>query len=138
MKHLFLFLGFFVMPIIAFNQNWIPYSSNDKLKIEYMYSDCYDKTNGINRQNVLLRYTNFTNTTLEITLTITTTYTKNDKEFQTQGDKPKLTVTLLPGQSLEGDCLQKNRTLVLFSKMLDTGASVLKNFTIEINDITIK
>ncbi len=127
-----------MLPIIVLSQNWISYSSDDKLKIEYCYADCHDKANGINQQKVLLRYSNLTDSTIEINLTITTIYAVNGKEFQTHGDNPKLQLTLLPHQLLEGDCKQKNRVFGFYSKMLDMEASELKNFTIIINGIKLK
>ena len=138
MKKLFIFLGLFLLSFMSFSQSWKEYLSNKNLKIEYQYSNCNDDKNDIHQEKIFFRYTNLTENTIEINESISATYTNNGKEFQTKGDVPELIITLKPGEVLEGHCLEKTRTLVLFSKMLNTEASELKEFTITINNIKTK
>ena len=138
MKKLFIFLGLFLLSSMSFSQSWKEYSSDENLKIEYQYSYCNDDKNDIHQEKIFFRYTNMTENTLEVNESISATYTSNGKELQTKGDVPELIITLKPHEVIEGNCLDKNKTLVLFSKMLNIEASKLKNFTITINNIKTK
>ena len=123
------------LPLITFSQEWLPYSSNEKLQIDYKYMTCNDDANGIHQEKVLFKYTNLTENSLDVSLSITSSYINNGKEYSTKPDVKIINLILSPGQVLEGTCQEKNKALFLFSKMIDTEASALKNFTIIINEI---
>lgn len=133
MKKITLILGLFLYPVINYCQNWTTYSSDSKLKIEYTYANCHDEANGIHKENVFFKYTNLTQSKIEFDIEISAIYTNNEKEFEAKGDTPLYTIELSPNEIIEGSCIDKKRPLVILSKMLNTDASVLKNFTITIN-----
>lgn len=138
MKIMIFIFGLFLYPAINFSQNWVTYSSDSKLKIEYKYSNCNDKTNGIYKENILFKYTNLTQTVIEADISISAIYSNNGKEYESKGDTPQYKIELNPNEIIEGNCSDKKRPLVILSKILNTEASVLKNFTITINSVKTK
>lgn len=113
---------------LAFAQSdWTNYYEDAAASIDYKYQDCHRPEDGIFKQEIHLRLSNLTQSAVTISYQKKTAY--NGKPAPEPGPENTFTVTLRPGEVLEGDCLLKNKGLYIFVKMLDgTSKSVLTAF----------
>lgn len=121
-------LGIFATAYSAFGQSeWTSLFKDQKISIEYTYDDCHRPADGIHKQNVHLRFTNLTASAQNISYQKKVSY--NNKPAADPGVENTFTVTLKPGEVLEGSCSQKDNRLAIFVKMLDgTSQSVMTAF----------
>ena len=101
--------------------SWQVYVETEEFKIEYMKSDCFP-TSGLDFQAILLRYTNLTGNSIELSWHIDLDY---DGSCKTCGsDEYNRSMTLAPNEIKEGNCVDKsNMKLDLFSKFIDPAYS---------------
>lgn len=123
-----LFLGVFAFAFNASGQNdWATFYNDNVVSIDYRYDDCHRPEDGIHKQNVHLKFSNLTNQRVVVSYQKSTSY--NNKPAATSGAENTFTVTLKPGEILEGSCGLKDKRLYIFVKMLDgTSSSVLTAF----------
>ena len=113
---------------------WKHYFENSQLKVEYRYSDCHDEANGIHQQKVLLRFSNLTNSAVDVSFQRKTDYGKG---YTTENNQQHL---LVPAKGeKEGSCSEKDKSLFIFSKHLNMDGRTLQKFELSnINVTTVK
>lgn len=129
LKTLFsLCIGVFVTAFSAMGQNdWASFYNDNIVAIEYRYDDCHRVDDGIHKQNIHLKFTNLTQGKVSVNYQKSTSY--NNKPAAQPGAENTFTVSLKPGEVLEGSCGLKDKRLYIFVKMLDgTSQSVLSAF----------
>ncbi|CAN5355966.1 hypothetical protein BH09BAC1_BH09BAC1_30650 [soil metagenome] len=112
----------------AFAQgDWTDFYKDQIATIQYRYMDCHRPEDGIHRQEILLRFANLTQKAVTITYHKQISY--NNNPANQPSAENTFTVTLKPGEVLEGSCGLKDKRLYIFVKMLDgTSQSVLTAF----------
>lgn len=123
-----LIIGVFAIANSALAQNdWTTFYNDYVVAIEYRYDDCHRPQDGVHKQNIHLKLTNFTNSSVVVSYQKSTSY--NNKPAAAPSAENTFTVTLKPGEVLEGSCGLKDKRLSIFVKMLDgTSQSVLTQF----------
>jgi hypothetical protein len=123
-----LFLGVFATAFSAFGQgDWTSLFNNQNVSIEYRYDDCHRPEDGIHKQNVHLKFTNLTGSTQLVSYQKKVSY--NNKPAAATSAENTFTITLKPGEVMEGSCSLKDNRLAIFVKMLDgTSQSVMSSF----------
>lgn len=107
--------------------DWTEYHKDNSATIEYRYFDCHRPEDGMHKQEIYLRFTNLTQNTVTISYQKQAIY--NNKPAGAPSAENTFTVTLMPGEVLEGSCGLKDKRLYIFVKMLDgTSQSVLTAF----------
>ena len=114
---------------------WTTYYTDKQVTIQYKYNDCHRPEDGIHKQEVHLKFSNLTNETIAVKYQKQASY--NNKPAVSNGNENTYTVTLKPGEVLEGNCGLKDKRLYIFAKMLDgTSQSVLTDFKLANIQIT--
>ncbi len=107
--------------------DWTSFYNDNVVSIEYRYDDCHRPADGIHNQNINLKFTNLTQGKVSVSYHKSTSY--NNKPAAQPGAENTFTVSLKPGEVLEGICGLKDKRLSIFVKMLDgTSQSVLTAF----------
>lgn len=120
---------------------WQQLISNPELVISYKYQDCIDKENGIDKEMIMLQFTNLLNVPVSITYTIDMWY--NNKcvtcpSTNVTTDPTTYTLTLSPNQNLSPVCKPgMDNKLSIFSKFLNIeNKNILTDFSI--SNLTVK
>jgi hypothetical protein len=121
-------LGVLATAFAAFGQgDWTSLFKDQKVSIDYKYNDCHRPEDGIHKQNVHLRFTNLTGSSQQISYQKKVSY--NNKPAAAPSPENTFTITLKPGEVMEGSCSLKDNRLAIFVKMLDgTSQSVMSSF----------
>lgn len=129
---LFLLVSF-VFTLLGTDEEWITHYQNEQIEIQFRKSKCHDETNGIHQEKTLVKYVNKTDKKLQITYTKNALYSNgksapaNENQYQ---------VVLQPNETKTGNCNDRDKTLVIFSKHLDLQTAEVKKLHFE--NITIK
>ena len=97
---------------------WTTYIDNQDIQIEYMFADC-DPAMGYDFQQVHFKFTNKTNSNLELSWHIDLYYNEICKTCDYEFEYTR-TLNLSPSEILEGTCSRDSANeLKLFSKFID-------------------
>lgn len=132
MKNILFFLGILLTLSVSASGEWASYYADKSVQILYRHEDCHDEINGIHQQKVLFKFVNLTGKTISISFTKELTYTGRPAS---SGDKG-YTLTLKPGQSIEGDCTYKDKTFYAFAKHLNMDGTTLQKFDLKNISVT--
>lgn len=132
MKHTLTLLTMLLVVFAYATNEWKSYYSDNSVQIFYRYTDCHDDTNGIHQQKVVFRFVNLTNKNIEVSFAKQLVYSN---QTASGADKP-FSLSLLPKQTVEGTCNEKNKTLFSYAKQLNTNCAQLQEF--KLTNITVK
>lgn len=106
---------------------WTSYYKDKLVNIDYRHADCNRPEDGMYKEEIFLRFTNLTTQTVTVTYQRALAY--NDNELTVPAAENTFSLTLAPGETLEGKCGQKDKRFFIFVKMLDnTSKSILTDF----------
>lgn len=130
MKHL-LFIALLWCSFTAFaSGEWTAYYNSQSVQILYRFEDCHDDVNGIHQQKVFFKFVNLSGKTVAVNfakqLTYAGTTSAGDKEY---------TLTLKPGETLQGDCTTHDKIFFSFAKHLNMEGRKLEKF--DLTNITV-
>jgi hypothetical protein len=133
MKHLFLTALAVSTCLFSFaSGEWKSYFKNNQAEILYQYSDCHDDVNGIHQQKVLWKFVNLQNAKTQIGFEREQLY----KNIKANSSDPKtFSIVLLPNETKEGVCSDKDNVLFIFVKQLNFTSSELGRF--ELKNISV-
>jgi len=97
----------------------------------YKVAACHDDANSIHSEYVLLKLENISDQPIEISWDVLMYYNNKCWNCNNLGPEYHKVVQLDPGQTIEGKCFDKDKTLRIFSKFLDykdRPESTLTNF----------
>lgn len=129
-KHL-LFFALLWCSFTAFaSGEWATYYNSQSVQILYRFEDCHDDVNGIHQQKVFFKFVNLSGKNVTVNFAKQLTYSGRTST----GDKA-YTLTLKPGQTLQGDCTTHDKTFFSFAKHLNMEGSKLEKF--DLKNITV-
>ena len=124
-----------IFMLTSFGQ-WIEYSQNESIKIEYLKQECNDLTNGTSNIYIFLKITNKTSEPIDISYNIYCIYQNGINTYQTKGESHRYFLNLASNQSVEANCETRQKKLRIYAGSMQRKGSVLKEF--EVVNIEIK
>ncbi len=116
-------------------QNPTVYFSNNQIEISYTKTDCNDAANGIFKQYLLLQVKNLTSEPLKVSFKKELWYNDTCTNCESNSPEHISVIELQPGATETASCENNDKTLKIFTKMLNLNASVLTKF--ELKKITV-
>ncbi len=118
-KVLVVFLVFLNLASIAQNEGKIEYFAGKGVRINVIPEDCVNPSKGTAKQYLFIEIINTTSSELKVSLDKEIWYNNKCQTCNSNSQEYKIEVTLLGNSSLRGSCESKNKTLRIFSKMLN-------------------
>lgn len=103
----------------AQNGNKIEYFSNGDVTINVIPKDCVNPSKGTAKQYLFIEIINTTSSELKISLDKEIWYNNKCHTCNSNSQEYKIEVILPANSAIEGNCDSKNKTLRIFSKMLN-------------------
>lgn len=96
------------------SDKWHSLYEENGLEIEFMRSDCDNQANGMNKEEIYLRFTNTTNQVMKVRWEYDLTY--NTGQYNTEGGNEEMiqTIMLPANGSKEGTCGDRNEEKLKF------------------------
>ncbi len=89
---------------MAPSNQWSTYTETNQLKVEYKVVDCTYNSDGLAQRNVLLRYTNKTSSSIEVSWSLDLYYDDVCSTCNVTNGEYNFSISLSPNQVYEGDC----------------------------------
>ena len=118
--------------------NKIEYFSQDNITINLILEDCIDNKKGTEKQYYFIEIINNNPFSVNVTFDKEVWYNNVCQSCNSQSNEYKITSTISPNNSIYGDCNSTNKSLQIFSKMLNLdkvrklSKYELKNINVEI------
>jgi hypothetical protein len=139
---LILSLGIFLISSASFSQEmsvrvvsveWQPLTSTDFVDVSYRYGECLNPSQGVDKQEVYLKFTNKTNEKLSIVWENELHYGKRCINCDGLNDEMRFEIALEPKSSINGECGKNgNSKLRFMAKFLNIDSStVLTEFKVK-------
>ncbi len=113
------------------NSDWKLYIERNGVQFYTKTVKCHDEVNGIHKEVVLIKATNTTSYKFEIKWKNEIWYDNNCVNCNSKSKEYQFSMILEGDQSKEGDCINKEQGLNIFSKFLNySDKSVLTKFNL--------
>lgn len=128
MKYLFITLLICLIQQSVFSQEQKNYYSDDKINLSYRYHNCNDAENGIFKEYAFFTITNKTEESIRVSYKKELWYNNKCTTCNVEGKEHNYSIVLNPKESKTGSCATKEKSLAIFSKMLNMKKSELSKF----------
>lgn len=110
-----------------YSASWMQFTEDDKVIVQYKYSDCSDPLNGVYPEKVLFKVTNKTNSKVYVLWDYFMEYTDGNIVAPKEGSNENtVQLTLLSNESAEGSCSPAvGNKLHAFVRMKDDANNVV-------------
>jgi len=112
-------------------ENAILLYDNYGVYIDYFYNECHQPAKGTHIEYIYLRFKNSNTTSVKVQFTKELWYDNKCLTCNSTSSEYFYQIMLAPGQTKQGVCGTKDKSLYIYSKMLDFKNSELSKFTLK-------